>query len=156
MLYKILEKKNRTSLQFHPSPHPQTWRYILYITFWKFPKYRPHYYKQTFRALPSISVLSLPDEDRNTQLSHGGLLPTQSEILHSWDARNNCHPATNSCVTSISPSLPPSTSLHSLLSLSHKVDKGKTVSHPGFCPLAPQSMLSKAQSRQNTRWHLRV
>lgn len=75
------------------------------------------------------------------------LLPTLSEILNSSDARNNHHSCNKQlCHIPFPPPSPPSPSFPSLLSLSHKADKRKTISHPRFCPLSPPSLLFQAQS----------
>ena len=80
------------------------------------------------------------------------VLPTQSEILNSRDARNNHHPRNKQlCHIPFPPPSPPSASLHELLSLSHRADKRKTISHSGFCPLSPQSVLFRAQSLETIR-----
>lgn len=51
----------------------------------------------------------------------------------------------------VPPPSPPSASLHELLSLSHRADKRKTISHSRFCPLSPQSVLFRAQSLETIR-----
>lgn len=104
----IKREKNRRRIQFHPSPYPQIWRYILYIAFWKSPQCRPYYYKRPSTAPPRTLGLDLPDETRNVQLSYKGSVcfPPYQRFLTQVMLEITIFPATNSCVTSHSPSLP--------------------------------------------------